>query len=68
MASAPLRPGDTAFSITLPAGNREGQVSLEDYRGRRPVLIARFPQMTERLEDLSKFPSDDEVLRAARGL
>ena len=42
MASAPLRPGDAAPSITLPAVNREGQVSLDDYRGRSPVLIALF--------------------------
>jgi peroxiredoxin len=42
MASAPLRPGDTAPPIALPAVNREGQVSLEDYRGRSPVLIALF--------------------------
>jgi peroxiredoxin len=42
MASAPLRPGDAAPSVTLPAVNREGQVSLDDYRGRSPVLIAMF--------------------------
>ena len=28
--------------FTLPAVNREGQVSLDDYRGRSPVLIALF--------------------------
>src|SRR6266581_7938314 len=42
MTSAPLRPGDSAPSVTLPAVNREGQVSLDDYRGRSPVLIALF--------------------------
>src|SRR5260370_41889173 len=42
MASTPLRPGDAAPSVTLPAVNREGQVSLDDYRGRSPVLIALF--------------------------
>ena len=42
MASALLRPGDAAPSVTLPAVNREGQVSLDDYRGRSPVLIAMF--------------------------
>ncbi len=42
MAPAPLRPGDAAPSVTLPAVNREGQVSLDDYRGRSPVLIALF--------------------------
>ena len=40
MMSAPLRPGDPAPDFALPAVNREGQVSLADYRGRSPVLIA----------------------------
>jgi peroxiredoxin len=42
MAFTPLRPGDAAPHFTLPAVNREGQVSLGDYRGRSPVLIALF--------------------------
>jgi len=42
MAVAPLRPGDAAPAFALPAVNREGQVSLEDYRGRSPVLIGLF--------------------------
>ena len=42
MASNPLRPGDPAPAFALPAVNREGQVSLDDYRGRSPVLIALF--------------------------
>jgi peroxiredoxin len=42
MASTLRRPGDAAPSVTLPAVNREGQVSLDDYRGRSPVLIALF--------------------------
>ena len=42
MAPRPLRPGDPAPHFTLPAVNREGQVSLDDYRGRSPVLIALF--------------------------
>ncbi len=42
MASNPLRPGDPAPAFALPAVNREGQVSLDDYRGRSPVLIAMF--------------------------
>jgi peroxiredoxin len=36
------RPGDPAPPFALPAVNREGQVSLDDYRGRSPVLIALF--------------------------
>ena len=40
MMPAPLGPGDAAPDFALPAVNREGQVSLDDYRGRSPVLIA----------------------------
>jgi peroxiredoxin len=42
MAPMPLRPGDPAPPFTLPTVNREGQVSLDDYRGRSPLLIAMF--------------------------
>ena len=42
MASMPLRSGDPAPAFTLPAVNREGQVSLDDYRGRSPVLVGLF--------------------------
>jgi peroxiredoxin len=42
MASKPLRPGDPAPGFALPAVNREGQVSLDDYRGRSAVLIGLF--------------------------
>jgi peroxiredoxin len=42
MASSPLRPGQPAPDFVLPAVNREGQVSLDDYRGRSPVLIGLF--------------------------
>jgi peroxiredoxin len=42
MASMPLGPGDPAPDFTLPAVNREGQVSLDDYRGRSPVLVCLF--------------------------
>jgi len=42
MASNPLGPGDPAPGFALPAVNREGHVSLDDYRGRSPVLIAMF--------------------------
>jgi peroxiredoxin len=42
MAFTPLRPGDAAPPFTLPAVNREGQVSLDDYRGRSPVLVCLF--------------------------
>lgn len=42
MASMLLRPGDPAPHFALPAVNREGQISLDDYRGRTPVLVALF--------------------------
>ena len=42
MASMFLRPGDPATHFALPAVNREGQVSLHDYRGRSPVLVGLF--------------------------
>ena len=37
-----LRPGDRAPDFELPAADREGLVSLADYRGNRPVLLALF--------------------------
>ena len=36
----PVQPGDPAPDFTLPAADREGTVSLADYRGKRPVLLA----------------------------
>ena len=42
MAFVPLRPGDPAPDFALLAVNRGGEVSLDDYRGRSPVLIALF--------------------------
>jgi len=38
----PLRPGDRAPDFSLPAVQRDGMVSLGDYRGRTPVLLAFF--------------------------
>lgn len=37
-----LRPGDPAPGFHLPAVNREGTVSLDDYRGRSPLLLGLF--------------------------
>jgi len=37
-----LRPGNPAPQFVLPAVNREGEVSLDDYRGRSPVLVGLF--------------------------
>jgi len=38
--ASPPRIGDPAPGFTLPAGDREGTVSLADYRGRSAVLLA----------------------------
>jgi peroxiredoxin len=38
----PISPGEPAPDFTLPAVDREGTVSLDDYRGRSPVLLAMF--------------------------
>src|SRR5262245_65302630 len=39
---SPIVPGESAPNFTLPAVDREGLVSLEDFRGRSPVLLAMF--------------------------
>jgi peroxiredoxin len=38
----PVAPGEPAPNFTLPAVGREGTVSLADYRGKNPVLLAMF--------------------------
>ena len=38
----PLQPGDRAPDFALPAVEREGIVSLSDYRGKSPVLLGIF--------------------------
>jgi peroxiredoxin len=38
----PVAPGMPAPDFTLPAVGRDGSVSLGDYRGRSPVLLAMF--------------------------
>ena len=42
MAPMPLGEGDPAPDFALPAVNRDGQITLDDYRGRSPVLIGLF--------------------------
>ncbi|MBI3084787.1 MAG: redoxin domain-containing protein [candidate division NC10 bacterium] len=39
---SPLQPGEPAPDFTLPAVDRDGTVSLADYRGRSPLLLAVF--------------------------
>lgn len=41
-ARQPLQPGEQAPDFTLPAVERDGTVSLTDYRGRSPLLLAIF--------------------------
>jgi peroxiredoxin len=38
----PVEIGQPAPTFTLPAANQEGDVSLSDYRGKSPVLLALF--------------------------
>jgi peroxiredoxin len=38
----PVQPGERAPELTLPAVNRDGAVSLSDFRGRRAVMIGFF--------------------------
>ncbi len=38
----PVQPGERAPDFTVPAANREGTVSLADYRGRSPLLLALY--------------------------
>ena len=42
MDHRPLQPGDAAPAFSLPAVNRDGTVSLADYRGKGAVLVALF--------------------------
>jgi peroxiredoxin len=38
----PIQPGDRAPAVSLPAVNRDGVVSLDDYRGTSAVLLGLF--------------------------
>ena len=37
-----LQPGDPAPSITLDVINRDGRIAIDDFRGRKPLLIGMF--------------------------
>ena len=39
---SPVQVGEPAPDFTRPAADGEGSVSLADYRGRSPVLLALF--------------------------
>ena len=38
----PLQPGDQAPNFVLDAISREGKIALDDFRGRRPLLVGLF--------------------------
>jgi len=38
----PVQLGEPAPDFTVPAANREGSVSLADYRGKSPLLLALY--------------------------
>ena len=38
----PVLPGEPAPDFTVAAANRQGELSLSDYRGRSPLLLALF--------------------------
>lgn len=38
----PVHRGEPAPDFTLPAANREGSVSLAEYRGKSPLLLALY--------------------------
>ena len=38
----PLQPGDRAPNVVLDAITQEGKISLDDFRGQRPVLVGLF--------------------------
>ena len=40
--TAPVAAGESAPDFTLPRAHGDGTVSLADYRGRSPVLLALF--------------------------
>lgn len=40
--TSPIQPGEPAPDFTLPAINREGSISLAEYRGRSPLFLALF--------------------------
>jgi peroxiredoxin len=41
-ADGPLQPGDRAPNVVLDAVTRDGKVAIDDFRGRKPVLVGLF--------------------------
>jgi peroxiredoxin len=40
--SGPLQPGDRAPNVVLDAITRDGKISIDDFRGQKPVLVGLF--------------------------
>ena len=38
----PLQPGDRAPNVVLDAITRDGKIAIDDYRGRKPILVGLF--------------------------
>jgi len=38
----PLQPGERAPNVVLDAISREGKIAIDDFRGRKPVLVGLF--------------------------
>ncbi len=38
----PLQPGDRAPNVVLDAITRQGKISIDDFRGQKPVLVGLF--------------------------
>jgi peroxiredoxin len=41
-SEGPLQPGDRAPNVVLDAVTRQGKIALDDFRGRKPVLVGLF--------------------------
>ncbi|WOS62291.1 peroxiredoxin-like family protein [Sinorhizobium fredii] len=41
-SSGPLQPGDRAPNVVLDAITQEGKIAIDDFRGRKPVLVGLF--------------------------
>lgn len=41
-SSGPLQPGDRAPNVVLDAITHEGKIAIDDFRGRKPVLVGLF--------------------------
>jgi peroxiredoxin len=42
---SPVQPGEPAPGFSLPAVHREGTVSLAEYQGQRPLLLALLREL-----------------------